>query len=403
MTSQTTFLETEAAISALFEELEKMKKVSLMLEHAGTVAQQVTEASQKMADWSNQVLEKGSEQLQSTQALSAEVAQVLDHLDESRQALVTQAEMMQAGQEEAASQLTNLQAQHGAIQTTLSELKNGLDVLHSGQSTSFQEIAGTIRLQQEGLQSLTDQFKTSLQEVQNQLLSSFLIQDGLIRQQLEQIQSLEAGLRTSQEETHRLQQSLFQEHNGLLEEQHTTLQTALHEIEEKQDEARSWQTAFALEQAGHFQNQQDNLQVLAVDVKSGLGEVHDQLSALAPEHAELLRQQQELIQGVSLEMGNHFRANTEQMTTSFVEQKAQIGQHHDFLHAAWADLKNGLSELQGLQKKVSEEQGEAIQRMDGAIKGQLSRFERLMYFVLSITVLNALITTFLLVMKIYGR
>lgn len=83
MADTSKFLETEAALAALLDELEKMKAASEQIDQAGVVVQQVTEASQGLTQWAGQILEQGSRQLESAKKITNDISAWTRQFDSS--------------------------------------------------------------------------------------------------------------------------------------------------------------------------------------------------------------------------------------------------------------------------------------------------------------------------------
>jgi hypothetical protein len=180
MSDAPTFLETEAAMAALLDELEKMRSASEQLDQAGLVAQQLTDASQKMAHWAGQVLERGSRQLETTERISGEVSHHLERFDQGQSELAKGVQVIERSQGDTVNRLEEVQRQQAILQNSHSELKV--------------ELNEKIQQQQSRLEVLSADLKGELDEFKARQETVLQAQSDLIRQAEEKVMANLASL-----------------------------------------------------------------------------------------------------------------------------------------------------------------------------------------------------------------
>ena len=165
MTDQSKFLETEEAVAALLDELEKMNVASRRLDQAGNIVQEVTDASQKLTQWAGQILEQSNSQLTTTQNLADHMNQRLEQFGQNQNDLTQQTQRIQLGQNEQSNQITGIRQQQNE---------------HTSQIQNVQQ-------QQVQLETAIENLKTSQEEAKNQQFTAFQEQTDLVHQVEEKV------------------------------------------------------------------------------------------------------------------------------------------------------------------------------------------------------------------------
>jgi predicted nucleic acid-binding Zn-ribbon protein len=157
MTIEPKFLETEAAMAALLDELEKMKAASEQLDQAGIVAQELAGTSQKVAEWTRQILDQSGRQNENTERVTREVSQRLESFNLSQGEITKGVHGIDQNLVELKDGLyQKLQAQQGYVAGLLEELKGELGEVKEKQETRFQEQSELIsKMQDKILETLS--------------------------------------------------------------------------------------------------------------------------------------------------------------------------------------------------------------------------------------------------------
>lgn len=140
MTDQSNFLETEQAMVALLDEMEKMRSAAEQIEQAGSVARQVSDSSQKLAEWAKQVLEQSNRQLEIAEKVTGEVQQRLERFSYSQNEIASGVQVIDRNLGETKLELNEKISQGQArLEAGLVELKGEIDDAKGKQAAAAHE------------------------------------------------------------------------------------------------------------------------------------------------------------------------------------------------------------------------------------------------------------------------
>jgi ABC-type transporter Mla subunit MlaD len=122
MTHKETIMETEAAIAALLDELEKLKSATEQLDDASVVAQEVSENSIKITNMAKEIMDNSGRQIVTTERLSNQVHESLNHFNHGISNLTDAVKEITSKQDDQTSRVTRISHELKSLQNNSSKL-----------------------------------------------------------------------------------------------------------------------------------------------------------------------------------------------------------------------------------------------------------------------------------------